>query len=89
MEVYHQWDFNIQKSGLMYSVLSPARLYDSGRKTGTINFILTVAGLESEVIFETRGTPALIHARCVDTFSRFLTNAGVQQAFIDIWKAVK
>lgn len=57
-----------------------------GGKTGTINESLTVAGFGSEVIFKSRGTLALVHARRVDTFSRFSADAGKHETFIDIWK---
>lgn len=79
------WDFNTQKSSLMLSVLWPAchALCD---KTVTINLSLTLAGLGSEVIFKSRGTLALKHARHVYTFSWLPTDSGIQLAFICIWR---
>lgn len=50
---------------------------------------LTIAGLGGEVIFETKGTLALVHAQRVDTFSHVFTDTGVHQAFINIWKRVR
>lgn len=47
---------------------------------------LTVAGSGGEVISKAGRTLALIHARGVDTLSRLLTDTGVHQAFIDVWR---
>ena len=52
---------------------------------GTVEWHLTQTGTQGEVVTEARGTLALIHARVVDTFSRFFTDTGVQQTLIDIW----
>lgn len=38
---------------------------------------LTAASPGGEVVVEAQGTPALVHARHVDTSGRFLTDAGV------------
>lgn len=57
-----------------------------GSETGAVISALTVACFGCEVIFEPCGTLALERAGGVDTFCWLFTDAGVPEAFIDIWK---